>query len=48
MTNLTIEKANELFKDVLPFILSDETYNAIQSLPNKQRLCVVAKKGVLL
>jgi len=43
MDKLEIQRINELFTDVLPLMLSDETYNFLQSLPEKQRLCFILR-----
>lgn len=43
MNKQEIEKINELFTEVLPFILSDETYSLLQKLPEKQRLCFILR-----
>lgn len=43
MNKPTIEAVNKLFTEALPFILSDETYKPLQSLPEKQRLCFILR-----
>lgn len=43
MNKLTIERINEMFTETLPLVLSDETYNFLQSLPTKQRLCFIMR-----
>jgi len=43
MNKLEIERLNELYTETLPFVLSDETFNFLQSLPQKQRLCFILR-----
>lgn len=43
MNKLQIDRANALFTESLPFILDDQQYSFIQSLPPKQRLCFILR-----
>lgn len=43
MEKQEIQRINELFTDVLPFVLSDETYTSLLKLPEKQRLCFILR-----
>jgi len=43
MNKLQIERANALFTETLPFILDDQQYSFIQSLPPKQKLCFILR-----
>lgn len=43
MNKLQIDRVNALFTETLPFILDDQQYSFIQSLPPKQRLCFILR-----
>lgn len=43
MNKEEIKRITELYNEVLPFVLSDETYSFLQRLPEKQRLCFILR-----
>jgi len=43
MNKQQIKQFNELLTETLPLMLSDETFNFLQSLPEKQRLCFILR-----
>lgn len=45
MNNLVVDRLNELFNETLPFVLDDQQYSFIKSLPSKQRICFLLRNA---